>query len=311
MAVNTSINEVDFSTIELGLGAMPWMKYPSSKSQPEQLEKDFEQAFKVSISAGIKLIDTAEVYGGGSSELFLGKFLKSTPTPAFIATKFMPYPWIFSRHALMRSLEASLDRLGLECVDLYQIHWPFPPRPVEFWVEELAKVINKGMVRKAGVSNYNLDQMQRAISILAKYDLSLASNQVQYHLLNRKVEKNGLLDRCKELGVRLIAWAPLASGLLTGKYTLQSPPHGLRTFQTNSRMKDLSKLISLMMEIGQSHAGKTPAQVALNWLICKGALPIPGAKNAKQAAENSGAAGWQLTSEEIFAMDKASDKFSP
>jgi aryl-alcohol dehydrogenase-like predicted oxidoreductase len=134
---------------------------------------------------------------------------------------------------------------------------------------------------------------------------------VEYHLLNRTVEKNGLLDRCKELGVRLIAYSPLAKGLLTGKYTSQNPPPGLRARQPAGRMVTLPALIALLAEIGQGHAGKTPGQVALNWLICKGALPIPGAKNLQQAQQNAGAIGWRLSLEEIKALDVASDGFTP
>jgi aryl-alcohol dehydrogenase-like predicted oxidoreductase len=182
--------------------------------------------------------------------------------------------------------------------------------PVEFWVEELAKAVKSGKTRTAGVSNYSKIQMQRAYTVLSKYNVPLASNQVEYHLLNRTIEKNGLLDRCKELGVRLIAWSPLAKGLLTGKYTLESPPPGLRSHQPAGRMKALPTLLALMTEIGQGHAGKNPGQVALNWLICKGALPIPGAKNAKQAEQNAGAIGWRLAPEEVKALDDASDKYT-
>jgi aryl-alcohol dehydrogenase-like predicted oxidoreductase len=153
-------------------------------------------------------------------------------------------------------------------------------------------------------------QMQRAYTILSKYNLPLASNQVEYHLLNRTVEKNGLLDRCKELGVRLIAYSPLAKGLLTGKYTPETPPPGLRARQPMGRMKALPSLIAEMSEIGKGHESKTPSQVALNWLICKGTLPIPGAKNVKQAEENAGALGWRLTAEEVRALDNTSDKFT-
>jgi aryl-alcohol dehydrogenase-like predicted oxidoreductase len=273
-------------------------------------ETDVEQAFQSSLAAGINLLDTAEVYGGGRSERFIGQFLKTTSSPVMVATKFMPYPWRLNRAALTHSLDLSLERLGLEHVDLYQIHWPFPPMPVEFWVEELAKAVKSGKTRTAGVSNYSKIQMQRAYTILSKYDLPLASNQVEYHLLNRSVEKNGLLDRCKELGVRLIAYSPLAKGLLTGKYSLETPPPGMRARQPMGRMKALPVLIAAMTEIGRGHGGKTPGQVALNWLICKGALPIPGAKNAKQAEQNAGAIGWRMTAEEVKSLDDASDKFT-
>ncbi len=295
---------------EIGLGTWSWGDRTMWNYGHGYAEPDIEQAFQSSVTAGINLMDTAEVYGGGRSERFLGQFIKTSPTPILVATKFMPYPWRLNRGALMHSLDLSLERLGLDHVDLYQIHWPFPPMPVEFWVEGLAKAVKSGKTRTAGVSNYNKIQMQRAYTILSKYNLPLASNQVEYHLLNRTVEKNGLLDRCKELGVRLIAYSPLAKGLLTGKYTLESPPPGMRSRQPMGRMKALPGLIALMTEIGKGHGDRIPSQVALNWLICKGALPIPGAKNAKQAEQNAGAKGWRLTLEEVKALDDASDKFT-
>ena len=220
----------------------------------------------------------------------------------------MPYPWRLNRRALQNALHRSLERLGLERVDLYQIHWPFPPYPVETWVEEIAKVAKAGLTRAVGVSNYDKNQMQRAYTVLMGADLPLASNQVEYHLLNRMVEKNGLLDRCKELGVRLIAYSPLAKGFLTAKYNPENPPPGVRGNGAVPKLKRIQPLINLMWEIGNGHTGKSPVQVALNWIICKGALPIPGAKTAKQAAQNVGAIGWRLTPEEIKALDEASDK---
>jgi len=295
---------------EMGLGAWAWGDRTMWNFGHGYTETDIEQAFRTSLAAGINLVDTAEAYGAGRSERFLGQFLKTTATPVLVATKFMPFPWRVNRGALIRALDHSLERLGLERVDLYQIHWPFPPMPVEFWVEELAKAVKSGKARTAGVSNYNKIQMQRAYTVLSKYNVPLASNQVEYHLLNRTVEKNGLLDRCKEMGVRLIAYSPLAKGLLTGKYTLESPPPGLRSRQPASKMRALPGLIALMTEIGAGHGEKTPGQVALNWLICKGALPIPGAKNVKQAEQNAGAIGWRLTPEEVKALDDASDPFT-
>jgi aryl-alcohol dehydrogenase-like predicted oxidoreductase len=306
----SSINEKpNLRQAELGLGTWSWGDRTLWNFGHGYAETDIEQAFQISVAAGVTLMDTAEVYGGGRSERFLGQFLKSTQTPVFVATKFMPYPWRLNQGALIRSLDNSLERLGLDSVDLYQIHWPFPPLPVEFWVEALAQVVKSGKARTVGVSNYSKMQMQRAYSTLSKYEIPLASNQVEYHLLNKIVEKNGLLDRCKELNVRLIAYSPLAKGFLTGKYTLESPPPGLRSRQAASKMKFLPELIAVMTEIGKGHQGKTPSQVALNWIICKGALPIPGAKTAKQAEENSGAIGWRLTPEEVRALDEESDKF--
>lgn len=293
---------------ELGLGTWAWGDRTVWNYGRGYNEEDLAAAFQTSLEAGVNLIDTAEVYGSGISERLIGRFVRQTNRPVLIATKCMPFPWRLSRRSLLRALRGSLERLGLEKVDLYQIHWPFPPRSIEHWAEALAEAVKEGLARCVGVSNYNLAQMQRAYHVLARHGIPLASNQVEYHLLNRTAERNGLLERCRELSIRLIAYSPLAKGLLTGKYTAQNPPPGVRGRLAAGWLKDLPPLLSLMTEIGQGHGGKTPAQVALNWLICKGALPIPGAKNATQAAQNLGALGWRLSSEEVQALDEASDK---
>jgi aryl-alcohol dehydrogenase-like predicted oxidoreductase len=206
------------------------------------------------------------------------------------------------------ALRRSLERLDLEHVDLYQLHWPSPLISNEIYVEGLARAVQAGLTRTVGVSNYNIKQMQMAQKILSKQGIPLASNQVEYHLLDRKVERNGLLEHCKETGVRLIAYSPLAQGLLTGKYSIETPPPGARGRKYAAILKDLPTLIKLMAEIGKGHGDKSPGQVALNWVICKGGLPIPGAKTGKQAEQNNGAIGWRLSPEEVKTLDVASDK---
>jgi aryl-alcohol dehydrogenase-like predicted oxidoreductase len=135
----------------------------------------------------------------------------------------------------------------------------------------------------------------------------LASNQVHYSLLSRAVEKNGTLARCKELGIRLIAYSPIEKGLLSGKYSPEKPPPGSRARNYSSLLPKIQPLLRLMTQIGQDHGGKSNVQVALNWVICKGAMPIPGAKTSEQALENAGALGWRLTEEEVYKLDAASD----
>jgi aryl-alcohol dehydrogenase-like predicted oxidoreductase len=295
---------------ELGLGAWAWGDKIVWNYGKGYSDADIEEGFRVSLENGVSLVDTAEVYGNGRSERLLGQFLKNTETPVIVATKFFPMPWRWTRGSVVRALKGSLERMGLEQVDLYQIHWPSPLIPVETYAEGLAEVHKAGLARAVGVSNYNKNQMQRALTVLSKYDIPLASNQVEYHLLNRNVEKNGLLARCQELGIRLIAYSPLAMGLLTGKYSPENPPPGVRGGRYSKRLNQIQPLIKLMTEIGQDVGGKSPAQVALNWLICKGVLPIPGAKNTRQAEMNAGAAGWRLSEEQVAALDKASDGFA-
>ncbi|PKN92816.1 MAG: 2,5-didehydrogluconate reductase [Chloroflexi bacterium HGW-Chloroflexi-6] len=297
-------------TAELGLGAWAWGDRIVWNYGKGYSDADIEEGFRVSLENGVTLVDTAEVYGNGRSERLLGQFLKNTQTPVIVATKFFPLPWRWTKNSVVRALKASLERLGLEKVDLYQIHWPSPLIPIETYAEGLAEVHKAGLARAVGVSNYDKNQMQRAVTVLAKYKIPLASNQVEYHLLNRSVEKNGLLARCQELGIRLIAYSPLAMGLLTGKYTPENPPPGVRGNRYTNKLREMQPLIKLMTEIGQDFGGKSPAQISLNWLICKGALPIPGAKNTRQAEMNAGAAGWRLSEEQVAALNKASDGFT-
>jgi aryl-alcohol dehydrogenase-like predicted oxidoreductase len=306
------MNEISSETrflhaVEMGLGAWQWGDRMMWQYGRTHTEEDVRKAFEISVSEGIRFIDTAEVYGSGNSERLLGRFIQETEQPVLIATKFFPFPWRLSKQSLPRALQRSLDRLGVESVDLYQVHWPSPLYNIEKMAEGFALCIEKGWTRTVGVSNFNSTQMLTAYSALARHKIPLACNQVHYSLLNRPVEKNGLLTRCQELGIRLIAYSPLEQGLLTGKYSPKEPPTGPRGGQYASTLPKITPLLKVMTLIGQDHGGKSNAQVALNWVICKGALPIPGAKNAEQALQNAGALGWRLTEEEVARLDKASD----
>jgi aryl-alcohol dehydrogenase-like predicted oxidoreductase len=180
--------------------------------------------------------------------------------------------------------------------------------PLETWVVALAQAQQAGLTRAVGISNCNAQQTRQAQAVLAKHGIPLASNQVEYSLLNRSAEKNGLLETCQELGVTLVAYRPLGYGLLTGKYKPEDLPamlHGRLIRPAD--LKRASPLIELLGELAGRH-GKTPAQVALNWIVCKGAVPIPGAKNPAQAAQNAGALGWRLEAGEVEALDKESGK---
>jgi aryl-alcohol dehydrogenase-like predicted oxidoreductase len=181
---------------------------------------------------------------------------------------------------------------------------------IDSMMDGLAQCVRDGLTRTVGVSNFGQSSMLAAYSALARHNIPLASNQVHYSLLNRKVEKNGTLARCHELGIRLIAYSPIEKGLLTGKYNADSPPPGARARTYASLIPRIGTLLNLMTEIGQDHGGKSNTQIALNWVICKGALPIPGAKNAQQAQENAGGLGWKLSQEEVTRLDEASEAIS-
>jgi aryl-alcohol dehydrogenase-like predicted oxidoreductase len=270
-------------------------------------EDDVRQAFDVSIDAGLDFFDSAEVYGFGRSERLLGQYARSISEPVITATKFFPFPWRLRGKSLVNALRRSLKRLGMNHVDLYQIHWPLPTISIETWMTAMADCIDEGLIRAVGVSNYSVDQTQRAHAALAERGIPLASNQIPFSMLNRRPERNQLLTACKKLNVAVIAYSPLEQGLLAGKYTPDNPPPGARGKRLKpGYLEKLMPLIGMMREIGSGHGGKSPAQVALNWTMCKHTIPIPGAKNARQAAENAGALGWRLDENEVSALDKAS-----
>ncbi len=304
MEARVPLGKTGIMVSPVGLGTWQWGDYFVWRYGKGYSDQDLHAAFQVSLKAGINFFDTAEVYGRGRSERLLGQFLPEADRPVVVATKFMPLPWRLRRGALAAALRASLKRLRLERVDLYQIHWPFRPRVVEVWAEGLAEAVEAGLTGAVGVSNYSADQMSRAWEILAKRGIPLASNQVEYNLVNRRVERNGVLDRCRELGVTLIAYSPLARGVLTGKYTPENPPPGLRRRLVRpANLAAIQPLLRLMRDLD-----KPPPQIALAWLLAKGAVPIPGAKNARQAEQNAAALGCRLSAGEIAALDQESGK---
>lgn len=310
IAVNSVASQQNkiFDGIELGIGTWAWGDRLVWNYGHNYSDKDIEQTYEIAIQNGIRFFDTAEVYGQGKSEEFLGRLMKVDSTPIVLATKFMPYPWRLRADVLRRTLKASLKRLDLPKVQLYQIHFPLWPVPIKVWMKQMADVQQEGLIEAIGVSNYDLSQMLEAHHALVDLGSSLASNQVEYHLLERRIEKNGLLDQCNKLGIKIIAYSPLAMGILSGKYTPENPPSGVRGSQYNRTfLEKIQPLIRTLKKVGMNHDGKTAAQVAINWVICKGALPIPGAKNAGQIEQNVGAVGWRLTDEEVTLLDETSD----
>ena len=293
--------------IEMGLGAWQWGDRMVWQYGQGYGDEDVHKAFQASVLEGIRFVDTAEIYGSGRSERLLGEFIKKTDQPILVATKFFPFPWRFRKKTLTRALQASLERIGVESVDLYQIHWVSLTMSTDLLMEGLVECVKSGMTRTVGVSNFGQTRMLAAYSALARQNVPLASNQVHYSLLSRGAEKKGILARCKELGIRMIAYSPLEQGLLTGKYGVSNLPPGTRGGHYAKLLPKIQPLIKLLTEIGQDHGGKSNAQVALNWVICKGALPIPGAKNEEQAQQNTGALGWKLTDDEVARLDEASD----
>jgi len=252
------------------------------------------QAWDTSIDVGVTLFDTAEVYGRGESERIIGELVASEPergAKVVIATKFMPSPWkVMVEKSLTKALRASLDRLRVPAVGLYQIHGPVSLRSHAAMAEALASAHRDGLVKAVGVSNYSAAEVRSIDAELRKRDMRLATNQIEFSLLRRAPETRGLLSACAELGVIPLGYSPIGQGRLTGKYSASNPPPGKRTF-ANYPMQTVERVLEELRRIGERHGGRTPSQVALNWVISKGVVPIPGAKSRAQALENAGALG--------------------
>lgn len=303
----------DVSVPRLGVGAMTWGDpHGLARWTPAKLAyggahgvEEEARAFDTSLAAGANLFDTAAMYSGGASEVRLGEL--ASGKDVLIATKFPPSPWTRT-DAMPRALDASLARLGRTSVDLYMHHFPSRWVSISKLMDLMADAVEKRQVRAVGVSNYSAAQMRLAHRALADRGIPLASNQVEYSLLHRHPETDGVLDACRELGVTLIANQPLANGALTGRYLAGVRPTGFRRFMGQFRGKGreaVVPVVALLREIGGQHS-KSPAQVALRWLIENElVLPIPGAKNGRQAADNAGALTFSLSTSEIDALDRA------
>jgi aryl-alcohol dehydrogenase-like predicted oxidoreductase len=226
----TRLQGSEVSIPPLGVGTWAWGDkgtwgmggYDSSYS-----EATIREAWDASIEAGIVLFDTAEIYGGGESERIIGRLLAAEPSvrqKVVIASKFMPSPWKLAvTSALVSAARASLERLGIESIDLYQIHGPVSLRSHSALADALAAAHAEGLIKAVGVSNYSVKETRAIGAALEKRGLRLASNQIEFSLLRTMPEKVGLLECCRELGVVPLAYSPIGQGRLTGKYTAGQP----------------------------------------------------------------------------------------
>ena len=255
-------------------------------------ESDLAAIFGAALDAGVSFFDTAEVYTAGRSERLLGRCSRDDGRQAILASKFAPYPTRLVGAQLDRALDATLERMARDSIDLYYLHFPYSLVGIKSWMDRMAEAVGSGKIRAVGVSNCNVSQMRRAKDALGRHDIPLAANQVQYSLLHRKPERDGVLDACRELDVALVAYRPLRGGLLG----------------TSSGAADKRKAVLDALALIAGQRGVTHSQVALNWLLCQDELviAIPGATKASHAAQNAGALAWRLDDEELGILDKAS-----
>ncbi|KAF7833414.1 putative oxidoreductase [Senna tora] len=317
----------DLKVTRLGIGAWSWgdTTYWNNFEWNDRNEKAARDAFNASVDGGLTFFDTAEVYGSRlslgavNSESLLGRFIKERKerdpeVDIAVATKFAALPWRLGRQSVITALKDSLCRLGLSSVDLYQLHWPglWGNEGCHKYIDGLGDAVEQGLVKAVGVSNYNEKRLRDAYEKLKKRGIPLASNQINYSLIYRTPEENGVKAACDELGVTVIAYSPIAQGVLSGKYGPGNPPTGPRgRIYTPEFLTKLQPLLNKITEIGEKY-DKTNTQVVLNWLIAQGnVVPIPGAKTAEQAKEFEGAIGWRLSDDEVSELRSLASGIRP
>lgn len=276
---------------------------------------DRETSAKVvhrAMELGVNFIDTADMYDDGTSEDFIGSALKGVRQEVLLATKFGakfrsdPAYGGASRRHIMRAVEASLQRLQTDYLDLYQIHLPDPDTPLEETLRALAELVQSGKVRYIGCSNFPAALLEEALSTSGEHKLpAFVSLQARYNLLERGVEKE-VLPACRRQGINFMPWGPLAGGFLTGKYQpdqassvggrLSKPMPLYDYLMTDANWEILAGLRGLAVK-----HGRTPAELAMAWLLANESIAtvIPGARVAEQVDLNVKAASWQLGPEEL------------
>lgn len=279
-----------------------------------------EAVVAAALAGGMNWFDTAEAYGNGASEEALAGALRAlgkAPGEVLVATKWWP---ILRRASHMeRSIDERLSRLGGYPIDLYQIHSPLSLSGVRAEMKAMARLVEARKIRSVGVSNYTAGMMRRAHQALAERGIPLASNQVLYSLLNRKVESNGIMETAKDLGISIIAYSPLGQGILTGAHhedpeLIKGRPGPRKRMPSFSRkgLERTRPLVEALRGIGERH-GATPVQVALNWLLNfhgETVVAIPGASRSSQVKENLGALAFRLEKEELTRIDEISGRLS-
>ena len=306
--LSVRIGASDLIVNPIGVGTWQWGDERFWRYGTDYGAEEVAGAFDAALESGLNFFDSAEIYGKGESERLLGKQLERTGAKVAVASKYMPWPGRLTADAVARAINASCERLGVETIDLYQVHWPYSMLRKGVLLRELARAVEAGRIRWIGVSNYGAGRMRRAARVLADHGVPLVANQVQYSLLNRAPEVNGVLETCRKLDITLIAYSPLGQGLLTGKYGPEAQVSGARRMDPRFRQANRRRaepVLEMLKEVGERH-GKTPAQVALNWLVRQeGVMAIPGVKNAGQVRSNAGAIGWEMTEEEVRKLDGA------
>jgi aryl-alcohol dehydrogenase-like predicted oxidoreductase len=278
-----------------------------------------DEIVRAALAGGIDWFDTAEIYGRGRSEQALARGLTAAGRKdgdVVVATKWWPVPR--TARSILATIDERLRCLGGFSIDLHQVHQPFSFSSVESQMEAMADLVAARKIRAAGVSNFSASAMRRAHAALARRGIPLASNQVRYSLVDRRIESNGILATARDLGVTIIAYSPLGQGILSGKFhddpALIRKRPGPRRFLSPFRAGGLARTRPLVEELRGIAAGRgvTPCQVALSWLLHfhgDAVVVIPGASRPPHAEQAAGAMDLRLTPEEMSRLDERSRPF--
>ena len=300
--------DTDRKISKIGLGTWQFGSEEWGYGEP-YARREAHAIVRRAVTLGVTLFDTAEIYGSGRSERILGRALGEDRESVFLATKLVPV--VPSALVVRQRAAASAKRLGVSRLDLYQVHWPNPLVPDSTIMRGMRSLRRSGLVGEVGVSNYSLPRWRAAE---AKLRSRILGNQVQYSLLDRSPERD-LLPFAEAHGRVIIAFSPLAQGMLSGKYhEADRPSNHIRTASPLFRPENLERsrdLIVTLREIADAHAA-TPAQIALAWAIHHPAVAvIPGASSVEQLESNVAAAEIELADDEYQALDKVSAPLGP
>jgi aryl-alcohol dehydrogenase-like predicted oxidoreductase len=295
------IGSLDVSLVGLGCNNFGWRIDAEASSA----------AVNAALDAGINFFDTADIYGAGQSEEFLGRALGKRRNDVLVATKFgmkMDEQRRGARPEYVRkAVEDSLRRLGTDRIDLYQLHQPDPETPIADTLGALDELVRAGKVREIGCSNFTGDQLRAAEAAVPAGHARFVSVQNQYSLVHREPETD-VLPECVRAGVAFIPYFPLANGLLTGKYRRGQPvPEGSRA-QAGFGPKVFTDanlaLVESLSELASAR-GHTMLELAVSWLAAQPAVAsvIAGAKTPEQVKANASAGVWRLTAEDLAAIE--------
>ena len=294
--------KIALGTWAWGAGAFGGDAVFGSNTDVENLKPVFEAAMK----AGLNLWDTATVYGMGESERILGTLAKGVNRDdVAISTKFTPQIAEIFENSVEKMADASIERMDCGYIDIYWIH---NPMDVERWTPGLIPLLKSGKVKRVGVSNHNIQEIERANEILGEAGFKVSAVQNHFSLLYRSSEKGGVLDYCKKNDIEFWAYMVLEQGALSGKYNKENPlpEESDRGKKYNPVLPQLEALTNEMTTIGQKYGASCP-QIGIAWAIAKGALPLIGATKERHVIEAAEAAKIQLTAEEVERLEKLAD----